>query len=401
MTDPLGQSQVLTYLFGLSNSGYKIHIISFEKPERFKQFGATIEEQCNLNGIVWHPLPYTKKPPVISTLYDLIKLYRTAKKINSVFHFKLFHCRSQLTAMIGRKLAKQNNSKFIFDMRGFWVDERVEGNIWKLSNPFYKIIYTYLKKKEKELFLTADAIVSLTKKALPLIEKIQGKKINHQLIKVIPCCADIDFFDPKSISLENKIALRKELHIPKDAFILTYLGGIGTWYLCAEMLDFFNRILIKFPDARFLFITQEEPELILKLARERNIPESLIIIKAAQRKDVPPLLSVSDVSVFFIKPSFSKQASSPTKQGELMSMGITLICNKGIGDTDQIVHDTNTGFVCSDFTNESYDQAIAFLSKNNSIERCEEIRDNAKKYFSLKEGVQSYNQLYKLLLNQE
>ena len=34
MTDPLGQSQVLPYLVGLSEKGYKFTILSFEKKER-------------------------------------------------------------------------------------------------------------------------------------------------------------------------------------------------------------------------------------------------------------------------------------------------------------------------------------------------------------------------------
>ena len=32
MTDPLGQSQVLPYLIGLTKEGFTFHIISFEKP---------------------------------------------------------------------------------------------------------------------------------------------------------------------------------------------------------------------------------------------------------------------------------------------------------------------------------------------------------------------------------
>ena len=33
-------------------------------------------------------------------------------------------------------------------MRAFYADERVDGKIWDLSNPFYKIIYRFFKKKE-------------------------------------------------------------------------------------------------------------------------------------------------------------------------------------------------------------------------------------------------------------
>ena len=37
MTDPLGQSQVLPYISGLNKHGITFHLISFEKPARFKQ----------------------------------------------------------------------------------------------------------------------------------------------------------------------------------------------------------------------------------------------------------------------------------------------------------------------------------------------------------------------------
>ena len=36
ITDPLGQSQILPYIIGLTKN-YKFHIISFEKPNRFKR----------------------------------------------------------------------------------------------------------------------------------------------------------------------------------------------------------------------------------------------------------------------------------------------------------------------------------------------------------------------------
>jgi len=37
MTDPLGQSQVISYLAGLSRKGYRIHLLSSEKKNRFAQ----------------------------------------------------------------------------------------------------------------------------------------------------------------------------------------------------------------------------------------------------------------------------------------------------------------------------------------------------------------------------
>ena len=39
MTDPLGQSQVLPYVFGLQKRGYEFHVLSFEKMDRYNKQG--------------------------------------------------------------------------------------------------------------------------------------------------------------------------------------------------------------------------------------------------------------------------------------------------------------------------------------------------------------------------
>jgi hypothetical protein len=78
MTDPLGQSQVLPYLSGLSKEGFKFHLISFEKEEKFKIHREHIQAICDRDGIVWHPLKYTKKPPMLSTLYDVTRMRKLA-----------------------------------------------------------------------------------------------------------------------------------------------------------------------------------------------------------------------------------------------------------------------------------------------------------------------------------
>ncbi|HTF80814.1 MAG TPA: hypothetical protein VL947_03780, partial [Cytophagales bacterium] len=66
MTDPLGQSQVIPYLCGLSKLGHKIHLVSFEKKVNYKHSRSIVEAILAQDGITWHPRFYTKKPPVLS-----------------------------------------------------------------------------------------------------------------------------------------------------------------------------------------------------------------------------------------------------------------------------------------------------------------------------------------------
>ena len=73
MTDPLGQSQVLPYLVALTLKGYQFTILSFEKKERFKKEGKIIEDIVNKAGINWMPLEFTRRPPLLSKFYDVIR----------------------------------------------------------------------------------------------------------------------------------------------------------------------------------------------------------------------------------------------------------------------------------------------------------------------------------------
>mgnify|MGYP000868966500 CR=1 FL=1 len=403
MTDPLGQSQVLPYLCELSKKGFTFHLISFEKPDKFAQLKETIQKICDDNSIVWHPQPYTKTPPVLSTIADIRRMFLKAKELHKTEHFKIVHCRSYLPGMIGRLLKKHDTSiKFLFDMRGFWIDERVEGNIWDLKKPIYKIIFKYFKIKEKQLLNDADALISLTNKAIPVVKKLRGESSKELVYSVIPCCVDTDKFDYNLFSSSEIESKRNELGISKGDYVLMYLGSISTWYLPEQMLDFYNVLIQHKKNTRFLIITQEDPTHFKQMAVQKNIPEEQLIFKSANRNEIPSLISVCNGTVFFIKQSFSKLASSPTKKAELMSMGIPIVCNSGIGDTEEIIREGNTGYVCTEFNSNNYENAVkALLNFPDTIEEKSRIRKQAIAQFSLSEGANRYFKMYQTLLNQE
>ena len=79
-------------------------------------------------------------------------------------------------------------------------------------------------------------------------------------------------------------------------------------------------------------------------AAEIGIPGDRILITYSDRKRLPTFIALSNFSIFFIRNTFSKKASSPTKHAELMGMGIPIVCND-IGDTGNIIDSTGTGMV--------------------------------------------------------
>ena len=390
LTDTLGQSQIIPYLAGLSSKGYQIVIVSFEKKNKFEKLSSEIKSLLFENKIKWIPLKYHYFPPVLSSVYDVFKLKSVSKKIVQKEKIDIVHCRSYITALVGLHLKKKKKVKFIFDMRGFWADERIDGNLWNLKNPVYKKIYTYFKQKEKEFFEQADCVVSLTDKGKNIIQKQFDNKIYFE---VIPCCVDTVLFSKKNIQLDREKYFRNLLKIDEQDFIISYLGSLGTWYLPDEMMKFFRLFLNKNENAKFMFITPDSQEMVFSYSDKYNITKEKIIVIASERKNVPVLLSFSRLSLFFIKPLFSKSASSPTKMAEALSIGIPIICNAGIGDNDKIITESGAGLVIKDFSDESLQEAVDKLDSLLSLSESD-IRKTAIDIFSLEKGVGKYHKIY-------
>ena len=384
MTDPLGQSQVLPYLIGLSKLGYAFTLISAEKSENFAKREAIIREITQKHHIDWQPITYTKKPPVFSTLYDVRRLRRKATALHKQKKFAFVHCRSYISALVGEQLKKRFGLPFIFDMRGFWANERVDGGLWNLKNPLFKIVYHYFKRKEKDFLQNAAHIISLTHHAKA--EITSWNLPTQRPIQVIPCCADLKHFTPLTTTTTTTTSVAGK-------FVLSYLGSLGTWYMLREMLEFFVELRKTYPHAHFLFITPDSPEVIYNEADTLQIPRDCFTIKHGERAEVPALLAESTVSIFFVKPAYSKKASSPTKMGEILAMGIPLIANKNIGDTEWLFEKYACGALVDDFSQASYQKTIENLPALLQIPPVL-LRETAVAYFGLEEGVKRYAAVY-------
>jgi len=390
MTDQLGQSQVLPYLSKLSDTTTQIFLMSFEKKEKFEAQRKKIEEIISKAGIIWLPLTYTKKPPVLSTLWDLMQMQRAAFRLHREQRFDIVHCRSYIASLIGLKMKQKFGIRFIFDMRGFYADERVDGGLWNLKNPLYKAIYQYFKRQEIKFLQQADYTITLTYAAREIIHqcKIAAQPIP---IEMIPCCVDLELFDPEKINSDKKEKILAECNLTGNEFIVSYIGSLGTWYMLDEMLRFFKRLLLKKSEAVFLIVTQDDSNLVLNLAERLGIPKNKFRFKKAAREEVPACIAVSNASLFFIQPVFSKKASSPTKQGEIMAMGVPIVCNNSVGDTDKVIHQYHAGWVTESFTDEEFDKVIASMETPLHKKR---IIQGAKEFYSLEQGVQRYRNVY-------
>jgi glycosyltransferase involved in cell wall biosynthesis len=391
MTDPLGQSQVLPYLTGLAERGHRITLVSCEKPGRTTAEVEAVRSACAAAGISWRPIRYHKRPPVLSSAYDLTAMRRLAERLHRLERFDWVHCRSYLPALVGLALKRRHGIRFLFDMRGFWADERVDGGLWNLRSPVFRAVYGYFKRREADFLREADHVVSLTEAGRQMLLGRSDRPADGPPISVIPCCVDFDSFAPANA--DRRAEVRETLGIAPDRRVAAYLGSIGTWYMLDEMLDYFAVQLERDPAALFLLVTRDDAGPILEAARARGIPRDALLIRGASRVEVPQFLAAADYGLFFIRPTFSKIASSPTKLGELLALGLPYIANGGVGDVARITEEVGGGVLVDRFDAAAY---------RNALDRLEALgpdgqswRRRARLWFDLETGIERYDAIYR------
>jgi glycosyltransferase involved in cell wall biosynthesis len=389
LTDSLGQSQILPYLLGLSAKGHKITVVSCDKQQNYRQNATDIKEKVQAAGIDWRSTPYQTSPPILFGILNKKRLKQLAQEVIKEKKIELLHCRSIIPAIIGKELSRKYGCKLIFDIRGFWADERVEGGIWDLKKPIYRFLYRYFKKQEKRLFEEADCIISLTENARSYIDETFNTKKNYQ---VIPCAVDVEHFSPDKIVFSRQRALKEKLGIQESDYVLTYVGSLGTRYLLREMLQFFKALLKQNERACFLFISKSDTATIYTIAQELSIPHDRLIITSCEYRNIPEYIALGNASIFFIVSSFTGKAVSPTKQAEVLSLGLPIVGNAGLGDTDKVLRDREVGVLVDAFSETVLKEKVNELL-NLKPDR-DKIRASAIKNFSLQHAVEKYHTAY-------
>jgi len=382
LLEPLGQSQVLAYLEILA-SHYRIHLISFEKARDFRDRRKVeaLRERIDAAGIRWTSLTYHKSPSTLATAWDIVAGGTVALSLAVRHKIQIIHVRSYVPALMALAARRLANAKLLFDIRGFWVDERVDGGLWPRNGWLYRIA----KRVEKTLFRSADHIVTLTRASAREIETFPYLSGRVTPISVIPTCADLSRF---CIGSPNS----------DDAFVLGYVGSVGSWYLFDETLRFLKALREVIPNARMLIVNRSEHEQIRNSIARAGVVPSLVDIQAADHADVARLIRRMSAGAALIKPVYSKLASAPTKLAEYLGCGVPCLGNTGVGDMQEILQGEGVGVVLSDFSDQSLvdgaKELVRLVQHPGTARRC---RETAIRLFSLKSGAAQYKEIYESL----
>ncbi|KUR78189.1 glycosyltransferase [Novosphingobium sp. FSW06-99] len=380
MLEPLGQSQVITYLERLGHVG-RFHVISYEKPADWSDADrrAAVAARFARAGIVWHPLRYHKRPLIVSTLYDLAVGMVVSITLALRWKIGVFHARSVLCSVLCLPAVTIRRGALISDIRGFWPDERVDGGSLARGG----LVHRVLKRLERLALRRSREIVVLTAASVPILRGDPAFGLPTAPITVIPTCADLARFVPATAG-------------PPAVFTLGYVGSIGTWYCFDEVLACFALIRARRADARLLVVNRTEQDRVRALVADSAIDPAHVTITGADHAGVPDMIRRMSAGAAIISPVFSKQASAPTKLAEYLGCGVPCLGNVGVGDMAQILEGEGAGVALTAFTPEAraiaVDRLLALCAQPGIAAQCRAV---AERHFSVETGAQRYAAIYR------
>jgi len=383
LREPLVQTQVLTYLRQLSSDGIEVNLLTFE-PDFLSSWAP--EEKLNwhdrltADGIKWFALPYHKRPSAPATVYDILAGARFVVRLIREHSIDVLHARSHIPLAIALLARARTGCRLIFDLRGLMAEEYVDSGIWQEGSAIFRAI----KRLEKTGLRKANQIVVLTNRMRDWL--VEQNLAGEEKIEVIPCCVDFSRlqFDENQTNQTNK------------SFEMVYAGSVTGRYLLEEMGRFFLALQARKPDAFFRVLTRASAKDVANRLMAVGLSEADFSVQYVQPEEIPFYLRKAAIGIFFLKPAFSQLAASPTKIPEYLASGLSVVCNAGTGDLDQLLEDHKTGIIVKEFNVQSYNETverIIFLMKDQDLpDRCRRL---AHSHFDLRLiGATGYRRVY-------
>ena len=360
--------------------GWACTILSLEPESADEGSLARLERRVDSSGIRWRHRPYRwGRREAIRNVLSMTGMIREVRKDTD-----LFHCRSYFGAFFPAVLDVFRGCPYVFDTRGYWVDEKMEAGRWFQDSATRRVA----RHVERELYERAGGVVSLTELAAEDVRRGRfGRPHPEERSICIPTCVDYSKF-----RIERGEPPR---HFLRDGPIIAYVGSLNPSYEYRASLQLVRLALLRSPKAKFLALTSQISEMS-SLADEFSIPENRRLITSVGHEEIHRWLPWVDLGLMLlVSPNEAKRASMPTKLGEFLATGVAPIAYGGNTEVTDWVKRAGSGVVLDDLSDESLAWASVFAGGSvPGMEVLMRARAAAEKHFSLDSGAKRYDTLF-------
>ena len=382
---PLGWSQVARMLCALTAPSRAYRLVSLEREADLAdtQRAAQARRTLLVHDIAWDPIVYREGGAAVVSR-NVMRARRSVRNAIKEHNANLVHARGYQSGWVARSMKRSMSVPYVFDFRGYWIDERRDARRWFSTQSAYKIA----KHVEHGLFQDADAVVSLTELAADDVRKgTFGTWPRHKPVVTIPTCADYEAF----VIPENKLALRKQV-LPElgDKTLFGFVGSVNVSYRLQAALELFAGLERRIPSAHLLCVTQNAAPMRAAIANA-GLHESSCTVRSFSHARMPEVVPCIDWGLVLLNTTYAKRASMPTKLAEFFASGVRPIAQ---GCNDEFlgwVRRASSGVAIE--RSQLDPAAVAASIKNAEATSPTLARSRTEPHFSLRSGVARYADL--------
>ena len=257
---------------------------------------------------------------------------------------------------------KRDGAKSYLLLKDIFPQNAVDIGMMKKSG-VKGIIYKYFRAKEKKLYAISDRIGCMSRANVDYVLK-HNPEINFEKIEICP--NSIEFLD-MTISVEQRVQVRKKYEIPLDKKVFIYGGNLGKPQGIPFIIDCLNAVKNN-TNAYFMIVGDGTEFKKIAAWFNEEKPENMQLLKTLPKEDYDLLVAASDVGLIFLDHRFTIP-NFPSRLLAYMQAGVpVLACTDPNSDIGKVVTEGGFGWWCESDDVNSFSKCVASAVESDSNE---------------------------------
>ena len=398
LLEPLGYSQVVRVVAGLADgAGIRMTICSLEKPGDREDGDREEALEAELLGrtIRWRRRSFSTGGGPLEVARNVEAMRSMVAEIVDDEGVDLLHARSYVAASVARFVFRRHGVPYLFDTRGFWVDERLERGRW-FGGPIGE---EAARIWEAGLYRDCAGAVTLTEVAAERIRAgARGRWPADRPLAVIPTCVDYDEFE---VAGDDEVPVELEDAAIGEGPVIGYIGAVNQAYRLRDSLRLFDHILARRPEAHLVCLTRERDQMRRAIDRQ-GLPSAKTTVTTADHRRMPAWLGRIDWGLLLRDTADDQRAylgAMPTKLGEFFAAGVRPLYAGHNPEVRRWVERAKSGHLLASCDEEALRRAADRVATTPvSDQTLWGARWRTRGHFGLGSAVERYRRLYDEIL---
>lgn len=292
----------------LQDKGYEVHVAT--------KLGNRKQEFDDI-GVIKHDINFSRSPYSPRVLTSLLQMEKLLREV----HFSLVHVHTPVAAFVTRLACQRTNTHpVLYTAHGFHFYKGAPLKNWLL---YYNM--------EKLAARWTDGLITINKQDYEVAKKFRLRK-NGRVFYVPGVGVDVDTTQRRAAAVDRSMR-RRELGIDDKSTVIITVGELNANKNHTQVLRALSKL--RKTNFHYLIVGTGEDELKLKkMVKELSLQNKVSFL--GFRKDIPELLTVSDVFILT-----SRREGLPKAILEAMAVGLPIIATNVRGNRDLVLNGKN------------------------------------------------------------